>query len=223
MTTIKIRSDPYNQTIRYYRDVASNWVEITEPQNRLSTSDFRSGLFSDKVKDIVDEIYNTYHSVIINFEGTKYDYDDLCDAITSSQKKITPIRDNQCYNTADIVFPQIRDIFTKDLKELFDKYQSSEVFKNFTQQNTPRFLQEYQDMAQREKQKQVVPICISGVMSSGKSAFINALIGTAILPSAAGATTAKICCIKQSKNENEGSIQFEYDKQTITIKDKDKS
>ena len=56
----------------------------------------------------------------------------------------------------------------------------------------------------------IIPICVFGNYSSGKSTFINALIGSEILPSGGDPVTAKIYEIKRSAALDCARIQFTY-------------
>ena len=64
----------------------------------------------------------------------------------------------------------------------------------------------------------VIPICVIGNYSSGKSTFINALIGYELLPSSDEPTTAKIYKISQSKQPDRATIKFEYDLKSVRIR-----
>lgn len=58
--------------------------------------------------------------------------------------------------------------------------------------------------------KDIIPICIFGNYSAGKSTFINALIGYEILPSGGDPVTSKIYEIKRSGQEDRTRISFQY-------------
>ena len=64
----------------------------------------------------------------------------------------------------------------------------------------------------------VIPICVIGNYSSGKSTFINALIGYELLPSSDEPTTAKIYKISQSKYPDRAAVKFEYDFKSVCIR-----
>ncbi|MGP1603032.1 MAG: dynamin family protein [Treponema sp.] len=62
-----------------------------------------------------------------------------------------------------------------------------------------------------------IPIVIMGTYSSGKSAFINALIGLEVLPSATTTTTAKTHRIRKSTSSKIGKITFKYDEEPVQL------
>ena len=63
----------------------------------------------------------------------------------------------------------------------------------------------------------LVPVCVMGNYSSGKSTFINALIGSEILPNGSNPVTAKIYKITRSKFNDRASIKFTYCKQQVYL------
>jgi len=60
-----------------------------------------------------------------------------------------------------------------------------------------------------------IPICIMGLYSTGKSAFINSLLGVEILPSADDPTTAKTFKISIGPKYTDYSIQFYYQDEKV--------
>ena len=65
--------------------------------------------------------------------------------------------------------------------------------------------------------KDIIPICVFGNYSAGKSAFINAIIGEEILPSGDNPVTAKVYKIERSKFPDNARIKFEYKGEIIEI------
>ena len=58
--------------------------------------------------------------------------------------------------------------------------------------------------------KDIIPICIFGNYSAGKSTFINALIGYEILPSGGDPVTSKIYEIKRSGQKDRARVSFAF-------------
>lgn len=56
----------------------------------------------------------------------------------------------------------------------------------------------------------VIPLCVFGNYSAGKSTFINALIGVELLPSGGDPVTAKIYEIRNSEFLDQAKISFEF-------------
>ena len=63
----------------------------------------------------------------------------------------------------------------------------------------------------------VIPLCVFGNYSAGKSTFINALTGVEILPSGSDPVTAKIYEIKKSKHPDQAEITFEFHNERIKL------
>ncbi len=59
--------------------------------------------------------------------------------------------------------------------------------------------------------KDIIPICVLGNYSCGKSTFINALIGYEVLPSGDKPLTAKIHRIERSEYADRARVRFKYD------------
>ena len=55
----------------------------------------------------------------------------------------------------------------------------------------------------------MIPICVFGNYSAGKSTFINALIGCEILPSGGDPVTAKVYQIANADQPDQAVITFE--------------
>ena len=63
----------------------------------------------------------------------------------------------------------------------------------------------------------VIPLCVFGNYSAGKSTFINALIGVELLPSGGDPVTAKIYEIRNSEFFDQAKISFEFHGERIEI------
>ena len=63
----------------------------------------------------------------------------------------------------------------------------------------------------------MVPICVLGNYSAGKSTFINSLIGSEILPSGIEPITAKIYKIARSKYPDRASVKCRYKDEDVLI------
>lgn len=65
--------------------------------------------------------------------------------------------------------------------------------------------------------KDIIPICVFGNYSAGKSTFINALIGGEVLPSGGDPVTAKVYKIERSKYDDNAKIRFSYRNEKFEI------
>ena len=204
MARIKIISNPYNREIRYkvYNDSSQQWDDLQEknPNSRLREDESGKAFLPFKIKDIVDVIvaeYATRDSAIeIIFEGTSDEYSDLQEVcreydniqLTRSGKYLENARFicKEAKETFEIVQPIIASIIRDDQDVIRDLNKVSDALKD------------------------IIPICVFGNYSSGKSTFINALIGNEILPSGGDPVTAKIYKISKSAQPDYARIRFEY-------------
>ena len=215
MRKIKIISNPYKKEIRYqdWDEHTSEWVEIiadTYPHSKLVSKEFKEGFFPFKVKKIVDQIIKEFFSekIEIIFEGTKDEFNELAalyDNGDYEEKIIITEAELELENARDIL-PQIRTIFRTRIHPLVD---SSVSNKKIVQEDLEKF---------SDASNEIIPICVMGNYSAGKSTFINALIGREILPSAERPTTAKIFKIAQEMEDAKASVKFDFNDEKIAVR-----
>lgn len=215
MEKIKIISNPYKKEIKFqnWNDENNCWTTINKEEHgnsKLISQEITTGFFPFKVKKIVDIIISEYRNgddkLEILFEGTDDEFDELVllcnddyykDIVSVSQSKLL------LENARDIL-PKIKGMF-KDIRNLVydsvtDKTQVDIEFNRLT-----------------EASDDIIPICVLGNYSCGKSTFINALIGYEILPSGADPVTAKIFKISKSNHADRATVSFEFGTNPITI------
>lgn len=209
MPRIKIISNPYKKEVRYQKWSAdqSQWLNIDYENNQNSSllkSELTGGFFPFKVKKIVDILLEEYsagdseESLEIVFEGSADEYAELeavC-ADSTYSGSIKPYKSAVFLENARDILPEVRNLF----KEMSDLILRS-VDKNKIQRELNRFTDASSD---------IVPICVLGNYSAGKSTFINALIGSEVLPSGTEPVTAKIYKISRSQNSYRASIRCKY-------------
>ena len=202
MNYVKIRCNPYTKHIEYYyKDEYENWVPAS---SKLSSDEFNNITIQHKLYDIIREIQNTYNlgnkGLELIFEGTEDDYNDVCMALSYFQNyRIKCKKGMSSIDTAKDTMPIITEIFTQ-LGKIFKEYPDDEIAKEIAKFS--------------ETIKPTVVVCVMGLYSSGKSAFINSLIGTELLPSASDPTTAKNYKIITSL---EAKIKFQYNQEMIEL------
>lgn len=217
MAKIKIISDPYQKNIGYqcWDHDNERWMDITIENNgnsRLINDKFTKSFFPFKVKEIIDEIMEEYHIVgkktEIVFEGTEDEYKELKELCKDEKYTNTVVlskSDIFLENARDIL-PDINEVFNEKLHPLIT--QSVSDFEKIRKE-----LKKYTDAS-----NDIIPVCVLGNYSSGKSTFINALLGNEILPSGAEPLTAKIYKIQQSPYRDRAYIEFGYDDKPIKLK-----
>ena len=202
MAKIKIISNPYSKNIKYYQwyDSDEKWSDIN-PSSKLKNSDFEDCFFPFKVQDIVDIIKEEYEAndeiITVVFEGTSDEYRELVNVCEEEQYKgsIRVTKGEKYLDNAREILPDIIQIF----QEIYPLTLKNAPDNTDIKKNLKKFVDSSND---------TIPICILGNYSSGKSTFINALIGHDILPSGDEPVTARIFQIKRSKKEDEAEIVF---------------
>ena len=212
MEIFKIISDPYKKEIKFETVVieTEETIPVTRNDNsNLVSDELVHGFFPYNVKKIIDEIYEIKHKqgqqIEIAFEGTADDYNALRN-LCSREKyadKIKLLAQKNYLNSAKDILPKISEIFEKVKPLVDDTIFSDEKFK--------ADMQKLEDTVNR----QMVPICVIGNYSSGKSTFVNALIGREILPSGDDPVTDCVYKITRSPDKECGWVQFEYKGQTV--------
>ena len=210
MEIFKIISDPYKKEIKFETVVTEKTIPVTRNDNsNLVSDELVHGFFPYNVKKIIDEIYEMKYKqgqrIEIMFEGTADDYNALRN-LCSREKyadKIELLAQKKYLNSAKDILPKISEIFEKVKPLVDDTIFSDEKFK--------ADMQKLEDTVNR----QMVPICVIGNYSSGKSTFVNALIGGEILPSGDDPVTDCVYKITRSPDKECGWVQFEYKGQTV--------
>lgn len=207
MAKVKIISNPYLREISFQRWEESNdqWAVIdmsTDPDGKLQKDSIRTGFFPFIVKDILDILIDEYGdaegSIEIVFEGTADEYKELEYVCNEDEYKNTVQISRSPYyleNARDIL-PEIREIYKK-----IDPLIKQSVVNE--QEKIEREIVKFVDAS-----GDLIPICIMGNYSTGKSTFINALIGFEMLPSGDEPITGKIYKILNSKQADRALLKF---------------
>ena len=212
MTKIKIISNPYEKNISYekYDDKVQCWKQITYDSSRnspLVSNELTKKNFPHKAKKIVDSIIKSYRTgnskVEIIFEGSKDEFKELESICSMSDKVSLSLSDRYLENAKDVL---------KKIKYEFHQLDNCFADKSISEEKIKNQLEKFSDAS-----SDVIPICIMGNYSCGKSAFINALIGREILPSAAAPYTAKVFKIKNSETLDSAEIKLKYDENDILV------
>lgn len=214
MTKIKIRSNPYNREISYLTmdEATGQWVDVreTDERSRLRETDSERSFLSFKIKEIITIIIKEYYvgreKVQLYFEGTQDEYYEV-EAVCESddvKDKIELIRTNTILENARFI--------KGDIKEVFERV--NPVIENIMKEDfsVKRGLNKVSQALD-----DVIPLCVFGNYSAGKSTFINALIGVELLPSGGDPVTAKIYEIRNSEFFDQAKISFEFHGERIEI------
>ena len=198
---LKICSDPYRKHIDYFwLEEDGTWTNMQEKENSpLKGIHFTDLPLShnayDTLKAVIDYLYDPAKGVTIVFEGTDDDLEELTaiHKLYFSEYNMDVQRGVRKIRPAKEVMAQMEHAYEK-LHDFFEEYPD---------QNTEAILAKYTDTVKPE-----IAICVMGLYSCGKSAFLNGIIGQEVLPSDSDPATAKIFKVKSS-NAHAVSFQFE--------------
>lgn len=216
MKKIKIISNPYKKKITYqeWDEHTASWENIiaeTHPHSKLISKEFENGFFPFKIEKILNQIKKEYYSDEIDsleiiFEGTRDEFYELkaLSQYEGYREYLCASNDDQILENARDILPQIRMIFKEKIFPLVNESISN---RQMIQEDLEKFT---------DASNEIIPICVLGNYSAGKSTFINALIGREILPSAERPTTAKIFKIAQEKEEK-ATVRFTYKEEKISV------
>ena len=214
MAKIKIISNPYQKEVLFQRwnEETEEWVKIDysdNPNSKLLKKEIIEGFFPFRAKQIMEQIVEEYgvpgEEIDIVFEGSSDEYDELkavCEYAEFSAH--VALQKSKLYleNARDIL-PEVKNLF-QEMSPLIMKSVSGDAI----QRNVSRFIDASSD---------VVPICVLGNYSAGKSTYINALIGNEVLPSGTEPVTAKIYKISRAKYSDRARVEFQYLGQEIQV------
>ena len=214
MTQIKIKSNPYTREISYQTlDVTTgDWVDVkqSDERSRLREADSERSFLPFKIKEIISIIVKEYYvgreKVQLLFEGTQDEYAEVAAVCESDEftEKIDLMRSNTILKNARFI--------KKEIKKTFETV--NPVVK--------QIMQDDEDVIKginkvSKALDDVIPLCVFGNYSAGKSTFINALTGVEILPSGSDPVTAKIYEIKNSEQQDQAEITFEFHNERIKL------
>ena len=210
---IKICCDPYHSVIEYYwLEEDGRWSDLGESDySQLNNDKYINASLSHIAYPLLDILVNDYYNDTIGlgivFEGTDDDFNDLNNIKNSyfSDYDIEIIKGNRMMSLAKDVKPEIEAIFGG----------VESFFREYPDKCTEEIILKY-----RETVKPEIALCVMGLYSSGKSAFINSLIGNEILPSDSDPATAKVYRIEDSE---ESEVRFVYKKKEYKVQFTDNS
>lgn len=204
MSKIKIISNPYEQIIKYqiYDEKTSQWYGISDSNQNSALREDASGksFLPFRIKEIIDSIVDEYYAgepINLVFEGTQDDYDEV-EIICNDKEYDGKIE----LTRSEIILKNARFVFN-DIKEEFKKVDHVIRTLMADEQDAIKELNKISDALD-----DIIPICVFGNYSCGKSTFINSLIGYEILPSGSDPVTAKVYKIKSSVQPDYSSIQY---------------
>lgn len=205
--TIKIISNPYTKeiNIQSFKEQTQQWEDIKIGNGNSKLREYESGrsFLPFCIKDIIDTIISDYYvngdKIRIQFEGTQDEYSEVENVCMEENicEKVELSRTKRILENARVIFNPTKDIFVK-VQPIIEKIVKDD-------QRVCKDLNKVSDAL-----KDIIPICVFGNYSAGKSTFINALIGEEVLPSGGDPITAKVYKIERSKHADNARVKFSY-------------
>lgn len=214
MTKLKIKSNPYTREISYLTmdETTSEWIDVkqTDDRSRLRETDSERSFLPFKIREIINIIIKEYYvgreKIELQFEGTQDEFSEVatvCDC-EDVKDKIELVRTSNILENARFI--------KGDIKEVFERV--NPVIENIMK-NDESVLRGLKKVSQALDD--VIPLCVFGNYSAGKSTFINALVGVEILPSGGDPVTAKIYEIRNSEQPDRAKICFNFHNENVEI------
>ena len=211
MSKIKIVSNPYKKEIKFlsFNNSSGQWedLKITEPNSKLLESDpedFLPYVIDDILNDIKEEYYVGKDKVEVYFEGTNDEYLELAEICEEKHSEDIVLQKSESFleNGRDILKSTKENFNT--VKPIIEKFIDSEDVRKKLAKVT-------------DAMDDMIPICVFGNYSSGKSSFINSLIGHEILACGGTVVTAKVYRIQQSEFEDRARIEFKFQDNDVIL------
>ena len=207
MKELMIMYHPVKKEVRFLAKVKGKFLDVPFkmcPNLQKYSPENGEFLLQNQGNQFFTDIWEQFsHDVIsLVFKGTKVDYDDFVEKIDEY---------NKCAGEDRIIvkdfveLPPVSEIFTQ-ISDFCDETIS--VFESELMDSDVRNLFQKRKEEFENKRKKLncndINLCLVGTYSSGKSTFINTLIGKRILPESINSETAKMFRIQN--NENPGIV-----------------
>ncbi len=203
MKELMIMYHPVKKEIRFLAKVKGQFLDVPFkmcPNLMKYAPENGEFLLQNQGNQFFTDIWEQFSHDIISlvFKGTKVDYDDFAEKISEYNKSVGEdrivIKDFIELPPVSEIFTQINDFCDETLTLFESELQDSDVQGMFKKRK-----EEFQ--IKREKLNcNDINLCLVGTYSSGKSTFINTLIGKRILPESISSETAKMFRIQNDEN-----------------------
>ena len=203
MKELMIMYHPVKKEIHFLAKVKGEFIEVPYkicPNLIPYSPDNGEFLLQNQGNKFFDDIFEQFSNEKISlvFKGTQVDYEDFCEKIAEYNKYAEEDR----FTISNFIeLPAVTDIFSRindfcdETLKLFDtELKDSEIRQSF-QTRKQEFEKKRDQLSCSD-----INLCLVGTYSSGKSTFINTLIGRRILPESINSETAKMFRIRNAKN-----------------------
>ncbi|MBO4981680.1 MAG: dynamin family protein [Lachnospiraceae bacterium] len=208
MKELMIMYHPVKKEIRFLAKVKGEFLDIPYnicPNLLPYSPEHGEFLLQNQGNQFFNDIWEQFlhEKISLVFKGTKIDYDDFLEKIAeynrfAGEERFVVSNFIELPSVADI-YKCISD-FCDDTLAVFDsELKDSEIVRSF-QLRKEEFKKKREQLNAND-----VNLCLVGTYSSGKSTFINTLIGKRILPESINSETAKMFRIQ---NNDKPSVSF---------------
>lgn len=205
MASIKIVSNPYLSKIEFQEFKNNQWINIkdTNPNSKLREIVSNNTFLPFKISEILEQVISDYyvegHRVDVIFQGVQDEFNEIKKLYKDPKinTKINLIKDDSLLENGRDIIKHIKDYF-EQVKPVIEELMEDE-------EQVKKGLGKITDALE-----DIVPICVFGNYSSGKSTFINSLIGYEVLPSGGDPVTAKVYKINKSEYDDRANIRFKF-------------
>lgn len=201
MLKIRIESNPYTArvSIKLFNDDNPNGY--LPPNSALVGYEGKDCVFAFCAEGIIEIIEKFYsNSECIEFIGTSDDYDVLKNLLNESVINKVPLRYIKKYESATYAIKIIKDSY----RNIHDE------FSDCPNQDIVATINKFEETVSTK-----IPLCVIGNYSTGKSTFINALIGYEVLPTSFDPCTA--INVEVVNSPDEYVVKIKYDGRLTSI------
>ena len=215
MKELMIMYHPVKKEIRFLAKVKGEFLDIPYKMcPNLSQYSPENGefLLQNQGNQFFDDIWEQFSHDKINlvFKGTKVDYEDFIEKIAEYNKSVGEdrvfIKDFIELPAVDVIFKQINEFCDETIALFETELKDSDIQVHFQSRK------EVFETKRKKLSESDINLCLVGTYSSGKSTFINTLIGKRILPESINSETAKMFRIQSDDNP---AVMFTVKKKDI--------
>ncbi len=212
MKELMIMYHPVKKEIRFSANVKGEFLDIPFkmcPNLARYSPENGEFLLQNQGNQFFDDIWEQFSHDKINlvFKGTKLDYEDFIEKIAEYNKSVG---EERIFIKKFIELPGVNEIFSQinsfcdETIALFDSELEDSDIQTVFKNRKDEF-----ENKRKKLNSNDINLCLVGTYSSGKSTFINTLIGKRILPESINSETAKMFRIQNDKNP---SVSFSLKK-----------
>lgn len=182
----------------------------SESSNITAYGSKRLQLWVEQIFDDLQALFNGSNDFFIEFTGVESDFNDIKEAADNAiQKGMCIALKFNPVEPAEERLEKIKALMTRVSEE-------SPKFANYLENSDLKAKQDFEDALNNDFDAYVV-----ATMSSGKSTFINAMLGQDLLPAANAATTATIAQIFDDKTQGDAFYGERFDSNGNRIEQND--